>query len=188
MQFGGTLQPGAGGSTVGKCTVNGPLNLGGNTVMFLNKATPTNSQIAGISTVIYGGTLSVTNLGGTLTLGDKFTLFSATSRQGVFNTLNLPALSAGLGWSNSLAIDGSIQVVTAVSTTPPVMTNTLSGSTLTLAWPSDHLGWRLQVQTNAITTGITTNWLTWPNSTNLTSVSVQVDPAQPTVFFRLVYP
>ena len=188
VQFGGTLQPGAGGSTVGKCIVNGPLNLGGNTVMFLNKATPTNSSITGISTVIYGGTLSVTNLGGTLTLGDKFTLFSATSRQGVFNTLNLPTLPAGLGWSNSLAIDGSIQVVNAVNTAPPVMTNTYNAGTLTLAWPADHLGWRLQVQTNAITTGITTNWLTWPNSTNLTSVSVQVDPTQPTVFFRLVYP
>ena len=188
VQFDGTFQPGAGGATVGKCTVNGPLNLGGNTVMFLNKAAPTNSQIAGISTVIYGGTLNVTNLGGTLTLGDKFTLFSAMSRQGVFTTLNLPALPAGLGWSNSLAIDGSIQVVTAVSTTPPVMTNTLSGSTLTLSWPTDHLGWRLQVQTNDLTSGITTNWFTWPNSTNLTSVPVQVDPAQPTVFFRLVYP
>ena len=188
VQYGGTFQPGAGGSTVGKCFVNGPLNLGGNTVMFLNKSTPTNSQIAGISTVSYGGTLSVTNLGGTYVAGDKFTLFSATSRQGVFTTLNLPTLPGGLGWSNSLAIDGSIQVVNAVNTTPPVMTNTLSGSTLTLAWPADHLGWRLQVQTNSIATGITANWLTWPNSTNLTSVSVQVDPAQPTVFFRLVYP
>ena len=68
------------------------------------------------------------------------------------------------------------------------MTNTYNAGTLTLAWPTDHLGWRLQVQTNALTTGITTNWLTWPNSTNLTSVSVQVDPTQPTVFFRLVYP
>ena len=188
VQFGGTLQPGAGGSTVGKCTVNGPLNLGGNTVMFLNKATPTNSSITGISTVIYGGTLSVTNLGGTYVAGDKFTLFSATSRQGVFTTLNLPTLPAGLGWSNSLAIDGSIKVVSAVNTAPPVMTNTYNAGTLTLSWPTDHLGWRLQVQTNALTTGITTNWLTWPNSTNLTSVSVQVDPTQPTVFFRLVYP
>lgn len=188
VQFGGTLQPGAGGSTVGKCTVNGPLNLGGNTVMFLNKATPTNSSITGISTVIYGGTLSVTNLGGTYVAGDKFTLFSAASRQGVFTTLNLPTLPAGLGWSNSLAIDGSIKVVNAVNTAPPVMTNTYNAGTLTLAWPTDHLGWRLQVQTNALTTGITTNWLTWPNSTNLTSVSVQVDPTQPTVFFRLVYP
>ena len=188
VQYGGTFQPGAGGSTVGKCLVNGPLNLGGNTVMFLNKATPTNSQVAGISTVIYGGTLSVTNLGGTFLAGDKFTLFSATSRQGVFTTLNLPTLPAGLGWSNSLAIDGSIQVVNAVNTAPPVMTNSYNAGTLTLSWPSDHLGWRLQVQTNALTTGITTNWLTWPNSTNLTSVSVQVDPTQPTVFFRLVYP
>ncbi len=188
VQYGGTFQPGAGGSTVGKCLVNGPLNLGGNTVMFLNKATPTNSQVAGISTVIYGGTLSVTNLGGTFLAGDKFTLFSATSRQGVFTTLNLPTLPAGLGWSNSLAIDGSIQVVNAVNTAPPVMTNSYNAGTLTLSWPSDHLGWRLQVQTNALTTGLTTNWLTWPNSTNLTSVSVQVDPTQPTVFFRLVYP
>ena len=188
VQYGGTFQPGAGGSTVGKCIVNGPLNLGGNAVMFLNKATPTNSQVAGISTVIYGGTLSVTNLGGTFLAGDKFTLFSATSRQGVFTTLNLPTLPAGLGWSNSLAIDGSIQVVNAVNTAPPVMTNAYNAGTLTLSWPSDHLGWRLQVQTNALTTGITTNWLTWPNSTNLTSVSVQVDPTQPTVFFRLVYP
>ena len=59
---------------------------------------------------------------------------------------------------------------------------------LQLSWPQDHLGWRLQIQTNDLASGLGTNWVTVANSTNVNSASVPIDRANGTVFLRLVYP
>jgi autotransporter-associated beta strand protein len=191
VQSGATLQPGAGGATVGLLNINSTLSLGGTTAMYVNKTGATNSQVAGLSTVIYGGTLNVANLGGTFVAGDKFTLFNAASHLGSFSAVNLPALPGGLNWSNSLAIDGSIQVVNGVNTNPTNITATVSGSTLSLSWPADHTGWRLLVQTNHLVGGISTvstDWMTVPGSTTINQTNITINPALPTEFYRLVYP
>ncbi len=60
-----------------------------------------------------------------------------------------------------------------------------NGNSLQLSWPQDHLGWRLQVQTNSLMDG---NWVTVPDSTNATSAIINLDPANGSVYFRLVYP
>src|SRR5262249_40271149 len=71
------------------------------------------------------------------------------------------------------------------SSTPTNVTATISGNQLTLAWPSDHRGWILQAQTNSMGVGLTTNWIDVSGSeTNIQSV-INIDPANPTVFFRL---
>lgn len=191
IQSSGGLQPGGGGANVGRLTVNSTLNLAGTTTMYLNKAAATNSQVAGISVVTYGGTLNVNNLGGSFAGGDKFTLFSAGDHLGAFSSVNLPVLPSGMTWSNSLAVDGSIQVVATVNTNPTNITSSVSGNTLTLSWPSDHTGWRLQAQTNSAAAGLNPNagaWFTVPGSTSVNTESFTMDPAQGTVFYRLVYP
>ena len=192
VQNGASLAPGVGAP--GKLTVNGPLNLFGNTTMLLNKATPTNSQIAGVSALVYGGTLSVTNLGGTLAVGDTFKLFSAQEYYGGFTTLNLPALGANLSWSNSLASNGSLQVITnppSVSLVPIKVSFSFSGGQLLFSWPADHTGWRLVAQTNNLATGLSSNtndWSTVNGSALTNQVAIPVDPTKPTEFYRLVYP
>lgn len=186
VSAGATLQPGAGGSTPGKLIVNGPLNLGGNTVMFVNKSTPTNSQIAGLTTVIYGGALSVTNLGGSYIAGDSFKLFSAVSYQGAFTATNLPNISPlAFQWSPA---NGTLSVVSGVNLTPTNITTSVSGGLLTLSWPADRTGWTLQAQTNTLSVGLYTNWAAVAGSTTTNSVTVPVDSAQPTVFYRLYHP
>jgi hypothetical protein len=60
-----------------------------------------------------------------------------------------------------------------------------NGTNLQLTWPQDHLGWHLQVQTNSFTH---TNWIDLPNSENLNSTNLAIDPANGSVYFRLVYP
>ncbi|HEY5345413.1 MAG TPA: hypothetical protein VIK62_03615, partial [Verrucomicrobiae bacterium] len=54
-----------------------------------------------------------------------------------------------------------------------------------LFWPQDHLGWRLQIQTNNLP-GI--NWTTVPNSTNVTATNIVINPTNGSVFFRMIYP
>jgi len=72
----------------------------------------------------YGGTLTVSNLGPALAIGDRFPLFSANSYTGAFSIVSLPSLPAGLNWANKLLIDGSIEVVP----TPQFSSATLSGT------------------------------------------------------------
>lgn len=61
----------------------------------------------------------------------------------------------------------------------------VSGNTLQLTWPQDHLGWRLQVQTNSLTEN---HWVDVPNSTTANTATITLDPSNASVFFRLVYP
>lgn len=84
--------------------------------------------------------------------------------------------------------DYTANVVLTPSQTVPVLTNSVSGSVLALNWADDHTGYRLETQTNALSTGISTNWFTVANSASTNTVTITVDPANPTVFYRLVYP
>jgi hypothetical protein len=58
------------------------------------------------------------NLSGALNAGDTFTLFQSGSYGGAFTSVTLPPLFAGLAWNtNSLAINGTISVISTVSPT-----------------------------------------------------------------------
>ena len=191
IQPGAAFSPGVNG--IGKLIVNSTLNLAGTTTMEINKALGTNDAVTGLSSVVYGGTLIVNNLGGSLTNGDKFTLFSALDRQGSFSSITLPTLGSGLAWTNMLTVNGSLQVY-ALSTVNPGRTNlswSFASGSLTLSWPADHIGWRLLAQTNNLATGVSTNladWATVPGSTSTNQVVIPVDPAKPTSFYKMVYP
>ena len=136
-----------------------------------------------------GSTMTVTVLGSaSFVAGDKFTLFT-TPVSGAFTTLNLPTLpDEGLAWADQLAVDGSIAVVSAVSTVPTNLVAQFSSDALTLSWPADHTGWRLETQTNSLATGLGTNWFTVPGSNATNQMSLPISPATPAVFFRLTYP
>jgi hypothetical protein len=76
----------------------------------------------------------------------------------------------------------------AISFAPANIAAAASSNALALSWPADHLGWRLQVQTNAPGTGLTTNWFSVPGSDHVTSTNVVISPVNGTVFYRLIYP
>jgi hypothetical protein len=46
----------------------------------------------------------------------------------------------------------------------------------------------LQVQTNSPGAGLGPHWSSWLNPTNATSDAIPIDPTNPGVFARLVYP
>lgn len=75
-----------------------------------------------------------------------------------------------------------------VSTNPANITCTATGMALTLNWPEDHTGWVLQSQTNPLTTGIRTNWVVVPGSAVIHQMSMPLDPANGSVFYRLFLP
>lgn len=82
----------------------------------------------------------------------------------------------------------NLVVVSGVSNSPTNITSSVSGNQLTIAWPESHLGWILQVQTNALSSGLGTTWFDVAGSEAATQSVIAVDPVNPTVFFRLRSP
>lgn len=112
VQPGATLAP---GNSTGLLTINNSLTLNGTTFIEINKSVPTNDVVRGMNIVNYDGTLTVTNLGGTLIPGDSFKIFYATNYSGSFAAFNLPALNASLAWNTTnLAVNGTLSVIAAV--------------------------------------------------------------------------
>jgi len=72
-------------------------------------------------------------------------------------------------------------------TTPTNLIFTVSNNGLTLSWPANYLGWVLQAQTNPLTTGLGTNWVTVPGSSLVTTTNVPLVATNPAVFYRLMY-
>jgi autotransporter-associated beta strand protein len=183
IQSAGRLAP---GTSIGALTISNSLNLSGTTVMELNAATGTNDLVRGLTSVAYGGTLTLSNLGGAITASNAFKLFNANSYRGAFAAITPASPGQGLAWNtNTLVTDGTLRVV---STSPVTITNTTSGSLFTLFWLADHIGWRLQVQTNSISVGLGTNWLNVPNSIATNQMTFTLDPTAGCVFYRLIYP
>lgn len=189
VQAGATLEPAAGTNMPVTLTVGNGLTLvaGSFSVMNVDKTSGTNDQVVlTAGTLNYGGTLVVSNQPGTYVLGDSFKLFTAPASSGSFASV-VGSPGTGLGWSFNAA-NGVVTVVAGIPTAPTNLTAVVSGSNLEVSWPSEYTGWQLQVQTNAITVGVSNNWSAWAGSTETNRVFVPIIPSNPSVFLRMVYP
>jgi autotransporter-associated beta strand protein len=180
----GSLAPGA---SIGTLTINNSLTVNGTLAIEVNKSLAQSNdvvQVSGALSGAAGGKVTVSNLGAALNVGDRFVLFPGKTMTG---GSALTVSGAGVVWTNKLEVDGSIQVLSIVPTTPTQITSSLNGNTLNLSWPSTHIGWSLQRQINALNVGLSTNWVTVPGYEATNSASIAINPASPTVFYRLFY-
>jgi len=185
INSGGTLSP---GSPLGAMTIDNSLTLqpGSSTVIYLNPATGTGSQIVGLSSITCAGTLIVSNQSGAFGGGQSYPIFMAASYSGAFTRITPPTPGPGLAWdTTSLASQGILRVISTNTTT---ITAQLSGNQVSLAWPADHAGWLLQTQTNLPGAGLTTNWVTVPGSNLTNLLNLAINPAVGSVFYRLATP
>lgn len=181
---GATFAPGGSLTTM---TFSNDLTLNGGsvTVMELNQTLATNDGAQVTGKLTCGGTLVVTNLAGTLARGNSYKLFAATNIAGGFNNVVLPALTAGLTWSNRLTLDGTILVVAA---SPIHLTEVFTSSkALQFNWTNSNVTFHLQSQTNPLKAGLDTNWFDYPGGTTA-PVNVPIDKAGGGAFFRLISP
>ncbi|MGA2248555.1 MAG: malectin domain-containing carbohydrate-binding protein [Verrucomicrobiota bacterium] len=70
----------------------------------------------------------------------------------------------------------------------PQVTVGNSGSQIYLGWPADHIGWRLQMQTNSIGEGLGANWVDLTGSDSTNQIAVPISLENSCAFFRLVFP
>ena len=151
----------------------------------------TTTQISALSTTLFGA-LSARDLS-----------FFADTQFAALSSTNI----AGLTYTNSGLADGTVYyfVVSAtnsfgespnsieasaqtVSLDPVQLALEISGGSMQFAWPADHIGWRLEMQTNSAGMGLGTNWVTVPGSAIVNQASIAINPAGGSAFFRLVYP
>jgi autotransporter-associated beta strand protein len=177
----GNLAP---GNSIGTLTINNNLTLAGNLGIEVNR-----SGFASDKAIVSGtlantgtGTVTVTNIGATLIAGDTFALFN----KAVANGNALTVTGGGAVWTNNLAVDGTIAVVTPISSTPTNLSYSVTGNSLTLSWPLSHLTWTLQ--SNSVSVASSSSWFAVPNTANATQFVITVDPTKSNVFYRLVAP
>jgi autotransporter-associated beta strand protein len=128
VQPGGAIEAGA-TNTIGTLNLSGTLTLSGNTIVKINKTAGTKDLFSGQTGVTYGGTLTVTNLAGTLTTNDTFTLF--TPGASASNFANIVG-SPGPGLKYTFA-NGILSVAVGSKPVPHITSISLSGTTLTIS-------------------------------------------------------
>ena len=126
----GTIAPGL-LAAAGSITITGNVTLQPTSLLALDLGGLTRKTAYDCLTVsgafTLGGNLAVSLLGGfTPLLGHTFDLFDSASTSGTFAALNLPSLTAGLGWNTSLL--ATTGVVSVMSTGPGSATWNLPGS------------------------------------------------------------
>jgi autotransporter-associated beta strand protein len=177
VQAGGNLAPG--NAAIGTLTISNSLTLGGNMTVEINKGIGQDLVEASLSTVNYGGTLTIANVGGALSAGDTFTIVNAGAFTGNFTSI---AGSAGAGLAYGFNPTNGVLSVVSTGSTPPALNVSRAGSTLTFSW--SEAGFKLQSQTNNLSTGLNGNWFDYPGG-GTSPVGVTINPANPSVFFRL---
>lgn len=179
-----------GGSSVGigTLTINGNLTItnGGGGYFRVNRSGSASDKASVTGTLASSGTgtITVTNLGTTLQVGDTFTLFNKPVTGGS----TLVVTGGGVAWANMLAANGTIQVIPGVDTNPTNITTVVNNGNLELSWPANHTGWHLQVQTNTLAIGLGTNWVVIPNTDLSNSYTNPISPGNGSVFYRMIYP
>jgi fibronectin-binding autotransporter adhesin len=192
-------------NAIGTLTVANDVNLGGTNFMELNNTNAvggTNDQIAA-QTMTLGGTLTVTNIGARLHVGDTFQLLKTTGAlSGSFSTVILPtndASGATYTWTDNTAVNGSITVAsvtapsTVLPTVPPAITSfsLLSATNIVLNGTNAQTGatYYLLTSTNAAAPAaqwktIATNVAAANNSYSFTNTNAVI-PGAPIEFYML---
>ncbi len=140
VNAGATISPGS--PAIGTLTVNNSVTLAGGSTTFIqiNRTAGTKDLLSVSSTLTYGGTLVVTNLNGTLAIGDSFKIFNAGNYAGGFTNLVLPPLASDRMWyTGELNNNGTIRVVSTNFTVPQSIT--WIGDGVANVWNASALNW-----------------------------------------------
>jgi len=179
-----TLAPNVGGgltkqnsgtlTLAGANTYTGNTTVNGGTLELVQATLPRNATVNIAGGAVLQLDFSVTNAVTNLVLN------GTTEPLGVYNsTTGSPYITGA----------GSLQVVAPVviASNPTNITFTVvSLASFKLSWPADHLGWI--VQSNSVSLAVAADWQDILSTASGTNYLVNVNPAQPNVFYRLRHP
>ena len=95
---------------------------------------------------------------------------------------------SGTNWTVNLGPNqAKLFKLVATETSPTNLRVTLNSGQLTVNWPADHTGWRLQNQATLVA-GPGAAWSDVPGSRQTNSWSFPISQTGPTLYFRLAWP
>ncbi len=191
---GGSLIPGFSG--ISELLISNSLTLGngGSVVMQLDQDAGTNDSVRGVTTLTYGGTLMVTNLGSTgVVSGDRFKLFNAANYQGAFTAITPAIPRPGMAWDLlRLTVDGTLGVApgAAYLWMPGIFASgmVLQRNQSVPIWGVANVGQTIMVtfgsQVKTTTAGMDGSWMVYldPMPANLTPQTLVVSGASTLIF------
>jgi autotransporter-associated beta strand protein len=165
---GGLTKLGAGILVLGAAnTFNGNTTVEGGTLELAQATLGTNSSVSISNGAVLRLDFTATNIVAGLVLN------GVTQPPGIYNSTTASPYLSGPG-----------SLLVPAASNPTNITFSFSSGTLTLSWPADHTGWRLQAQTNSLGT----NWFDIFGSDATNAVNLPVDLNNGSVFYRLIYP
>jgi hypothetical protein len=175
----------------GNIALQGAYTLANGTKMSFGLGSPAgNGSISLSGAASFAGSLSV-NLNNFFwpVVGNSFNLLNYTSESGLlFTNTTLPAF---ITWQTNYnpSVFTLAVVARQTNTAPANLTmTTLNNTNLSLQWPGDHTGWRIQAQTNPVTVGLSKNWATLAGSSLTNQFIMPIGKTNGAVFFRMIYP
>ncbi len=143
--------------------------------------TATSADSAATIQLIYNNTTNV------VTSGNPSGALALNPNPGVTNIVDVRVTAQDL----VTVQDYLVNIIQSPSQTSPVLTNSVSGTVLTLNWPLANLGYRLLVQTNNLNKGVSGNiadWGTVAGSTATNTAAIVITKTNLNDYYRLVYP
>jgi len=156
------------------------------------------------ATNAYGNTPTITVTNADLTATNRLIFNGVTNLLASGVASSVPALTPlPLGVTNTVKVQVTAQDGVTVQTytvglmvqpnvaTKPVLTNSVSGATLSLSWGADRLGYRLLMQTNNLAKGVSGNLSDWApvaGSAAVTATNLPTTKTNLNEYYRLVYP
>jgi autotransporter-associated beta strand protein len=136
------------------------LNSGSTTIIQISKSlSPSNSMAQVIGNVVYGGTLTITNLAtNSFAAGDSFKIFSAAGYSGAFTGVVPTIPGINLAWNTNTLSSGVLSVVASPTPSPKIVTTLMSGGNFVFSGTNGVAGWPYYVLTTTNITLPTTNW------------------------------
>lgn len=136
-------------------------------------------------TLSSGTVVTVQNSGPQLTAGTSYKLIAAQAGGSVRGSVTSNPITVGgngAAGTARLAITAGELYLNVASASAPQLGVSQSGNTLNFSWTAS--GYKLQSQTNALGTGLSTNWADYPGGGS-SPVGIIINPTNPSVFFRL---
>jgi hypothetical protein len=122
-----------------------------------------------------------------IALGSKVVANALGVSDAVIMPANYSITAIYSGDATYIGSSATLVVGSVVNPAPTNLGKSISGNQLTLSWPSDHTGWTLQAQTNSRSIGLSGAWFDVSGSATTNQMTMPVNPASPTVFYRLRY-
>ena len=199
ISAGAMLAPRPAGGNAATLTIGGNLVLTNASASFTLSSTAggSNDKVMGVAQLNVGNTVTfmITNTGG-LDQATDYTLISSSSLGAIAS--GTPALIVNgvvsdqmTGGNYKLLVASSgvkLHYIVPVATNPINIVTTMIGGNLVLGWPTDHIGWHLQAQTNSPGNGLGAAWIDVPGTSTGNAFTNSINPTNGAVFYRLVYP